>query len=394
MINWKKNLLFVWLSQFLSISGFSFAMPFIPFYIEKLGVADAAARNMWVAQFTAAGYLSFCLFAPIWGFLADIYGRRVMLLRANFVSALLMPLMAFAPGPLTLVLIRFAVGAFSGTVTASMTLVSGNTPHKNRGFALGTLSSAIFSGAMAGNFLGGITVDAFGYEIAFFVCGGLLFLSGILALLGVEEDFEKTTSLKEEMSKFKIRIPNFGPVWYILLLVLIMGFARQFDAPFLPVLVKAVNGPEQAATWTGLIASMAAVAGVLSGSLLGWMADKFSAPKVAIISALLAGLLMIPQGLAHNLLVLIIARFGMIFFAGGLDPVFQIWLAKSTPDKDRGLFFGWASSAKSLGWVFCTVTSGTVAMFCGVRVVYFVAAGVFLLLIPIIIYSVKKIPES
>jgi len=391
MFNWKRNLVFVCLAQFLSVVGFSFAIPFIPFYIEELGVNDPMLLNMWVALFAAAGNFTICLSSPFWGFLSDIYGRRVMVLRANFAAGLLMPLMAFVPSVGWLVFVRFLVGIFAGTITASQTLVASNTPFSNRGFALGSLSSAIYGGIMAGTFLGGIIVDSFGYRTAFFICGLILITSGLLVLFGVKEDFVKTRSLGSITSAFKFRLPRFGAVWLILLLILLMGAARRFDTPFLPLLVETVNGPHKAATWTGIIASLAAVAGILSGSLLGWLADRVSAPKVAVWSALLAGLLMIPQGLAGSLKPLIFARLGMVFFAGGLDPVFQIWLAKSTPDHKRGLFFGWATSAKSFGWFLSSLAGGGIAMFLGVRSVYLVAAVMFLLLIPIIKITIRRI---
>jgi len=37
MVHWKKNLLRVWIAQFLATGGFCFAMPFIPFYIKEIG---------------------------------------------------------------------------------------------------------------------------------------------------------------------------------------------------------------------------------------------------------------------------------------------------------------------------------------------------------------------
>ena len=395
MINWKKNLLLIWISQFLSIAAFSSSMTFIPFYIQKLGIADDATRNMYVAQFMAMGAISFCAMSPVWGFVADVYGRRLMLLRSNFVSALLMPLMAFVPNVGTLLLLRFILGAFSGTVTASQTLIASTTPIENRGFALGSISSALFSGSMAGMFFGGLVVDRFGYTITFIATGALLFISGSLVLFGVKDDFQQTLTLKEKMSEFKFRIPKLGSLWLILFLLLLMGFARQFDQPFLPVLVEKINGLDRAATWTGVINSIVAVAGIISGSLLGWLADKTSAPRVAIWSALLAGILMIPQALAHSLLVLTSARFGMIFFAGGLDPVFQIWLSKCTPDDKRGMFFGWAASFKTLGWVFAALFSGSIAMFAGVRWVFIASGIIYLILIPIIKFSAGKIrPHS
>ena len=391
MINWKRNLLVTWISQFLSIAAFSSSLTFIPFYIQHLGVTDDALRSMYVANFVALGALSFCLMSPIWGFLSDIYGRRIMLLRSNFTAAFLMPLMAFVPNVGMLLLLRFVIGAFAGTVTASQTLIASTTPVENRGFALGTMSSALFSGSMAGMFFGGFVVDKFGYEITFIATGALLFTSGILVLLLVKDDFQKTITLKEKLADFKFRVPQFGSVWFILILLLLMGFARVFDKPFLPILVEKINGLDKAATWTGIISSITAVAGIISGSLLGWLADKSSAPRVAVWSALFAGILMIPQALAQSLLILTSARFGMIFFAGGLDPVFQIWLSKCTPDDKRGMFFGWASSAKTMGWVLAALCSGSIAMFAGVRWVFIVAGIVYISLIPIIKLSAKKI---
>jgi DHA1 family multidrug resistance protein-like MFS transporter len=395
MLNWKKNLFIIWISQFLSIAAFSSSLTFIPFYIQKLGVSDDATRNMYVAQFMAVGALSVCLMSPVWGFVADVYGRRLMLLRSNFVSALLVPLMAFVPNVGTLLLLRFLLGAFAGTVTASQTLVASTTPVNNRGFALGTMSSALFSGSMSGMFFGGLVVDKFGYTVTFIATGALLLISGLLILFGAEDNFQRTCTLREKLAETKFRLPKLGSVWFILILLLLMGFARQFDRPFLPVLVEKINGLDRAATWTGIIASITAVAGIISGSLLGWLADKTSAPRVALWSALFAGVLMLPQALAQSLLLLGAARFGMIFSAAGLDPVFQIWLSKCTPDDKRGMFFGWASSAKTLGWVFAALCSGSVAMFAGVRWVFIATGIIYILLIPIIKFSAGKIhPQS
>jgi len=391
MVTWKKNLFFVWLAQFLSVTGFCFSMPFIPFYIRDLGVSDPEVRNLWVAWHAAAGNLAFCIFAPIWGYLSDIYGRRIMVLRANFGAALLLPLMAFVPGPGWLVFLRFLLGVFAGTVTASQTLVSGSTPHAHRGFALGALSSAVFSGAMGGMFLGGIVVDNYGYRSAFFVSGLVLLMSGLLVLFGTRESFCKTATLRSKLATFQFKLPNFGAVWFILVLILLMGLARRFDTPFLPVLVEKVNGMDRAATWTGITASLSAVAGGAAGILLGWMADRIPAPKIAVWSALLAGLLMIPQGLATGMVMLMTARFGMVFFAGGLDPIFQIWLAKSTPDHKRGLFFGWASCFKGFGWFLSSVVSGAVVTAFGVRGVYLVGAVLFMSLVPVLRLTVRKI---
>ncbi|MDD5728533.1 MAG: hypothetical protein PHV59_08225, partial [Victivallales bacterium] len=57
------------------------------------------------------------------------------------------------------------------------------------------------------------------------------------------------------------------------------------------------------------------------------------------------------------------------------------------PNDKHGLFLDWPSSAKSLGWFLCSISGGIVAMVLGLRWVYLAAAGMFLLLIPIIKFT-------
>lgn len=328
MINWKRNLFFVWLSQILSLAGFGSVIPFIPLYMRNvLGVMDDGERGLWVSAFYFGGQLSFCISTPIWGALADRFGRRVMLLRANLVTACLFPLMAYVPGVIWLVAVRFLISIFSGTVNAAQTLVGSTTPQEHQGFALGTLSSALWSGNLIGYLAGGLVVDHFGYTPAFYTGAGMLLSAGIIVLLFVKDDFDphalpvKPAQEEKEPFSFKKLIPDFGRVvWILLFLFVYLGFVRKFDDPFIAIQVELIHGPERAAFWTGVICAGAAVAGVFSGIVLGWLCDRFSPGKIAIPATLLSGLLMIPQGMATSLWIFGGARFLNFFFAGGLDP--------------------------------------------------------------------------
>lgn len=397
MERWKKNLVAIWISQFLSFAGLTFAMPFIPFYIKSLGVESIAERNFWIAMFAAAGYSTVAIFSPIWGSIADRFGRKLMLLRANFCNALVMVAMAFAPNVLILVLLRVLMGIFTGTTTASQSIVSSETPLARRGFAIGLLSSAMYSGTMLGCFLGGITVDIFGFAFSFVTCGIMYLIAGFIVLFWVKEDFKRPEPAKTQAGK-KQFFSGLAPLklaWIILLLIMIMDLARQFDAPFFPLIVEKVLGrAEGSATWTGIISSIAAGLGLIAGPVLGMVADKVGAPKTAIGCSFLAGIFMLMQGLSYTMTSLITGRSLMVFFGGGLDPVFQIWLAKSTPDKIRGVIFGWALSAKCAGTVIAAFLSGVVATMGGIRLIYVFGCITFILLIPLIKYGAARVSQS
>ena len=394
MERWKKNLVAVWISQFLSFAGLTFAMPFIPFYIQSLGIESIAERNFWIAMFVSAGYTAVAIFAPVWGNLADRFGRKPMLLRANFSNSLLMIAMAFAPNVVVLVILRGIMGIFTGTTTASQSLVSSETPIARRGFAIGLLSSAMYSGTMLGCFLGGITVDIFGFAFTFIACGIMYLAGGIIVIFWVKEDFKKPEISGDQRLGKKLA-DGFAPLklaWIILLLIMIMDLARQFDMPFFPLMVEKVLGhAEGSATWTGIISSIAAGTGLLAGPVLGAVADRFGAPRTASTCTVLAGIFMLVQGLSNTMIQLISGRALMVFFGGGLDPVFQIWLAKSTPDKIRGVIFGWALSAKCAGAVIAASLSGIVATLGGIRAVYVFGCVSFILLLPLIKYGARKV---
>lgn len=68
---WKKQMAMIWASQFLSIMGFSFALPFAPYFLQQdLGITRHAELQMWVALFSAATALTMGIAAPLWGLLA------------------------------------------------------------------------------------------------------------------------------------------------------------------------------------------------------------------------------------------------------------------------------------------------------------------------------------
>ena len=133
MKSWQKSLALIWVSQLLAMGGYSMAMPFIPLFIKsRLGIADEGLCGVGVALFNFLGMGMLAIAAPVWGKLADRYGRKLMLLRAAFVSAFLFPLMMFATELWVLILIRVAASFFSGTVNAAQTLVAAVTPEERQ----------------------------------------------------------------------------------------------------------------------------------------------------------------------------------------------------------------------------------------------------------------------
>jgi MFS family permease len=87
---------------------------------------------------------------------------------------------------------------------------------------------------------------------------------------------------------------------------------------------------------------------------------------------------MIPQSFCSSLAALIVIRFGIALCVGGMEPVFQAWIARAAPEKDHGLVFGWITTCRSLGWMLSPLLSGAAAWGLGLRAVFLVGAALFL----------------
>ena len=98
-MNWKKTFYAILTAEFLAIAGFATSMPIIPFYLQELGAKSVAEVNFWNGLIQTGAAITLAIFSPIWGSLADHYGRKKMLLRAMFAGSIVLGLLAFATSP-------------------------------------------------------------------------------------------------------------------------------------------------------------------------------------------------------------------------------------------------------------------------------------------------------
>jgi hypothetical protein len=149
-INWRRNLYAIFLAQALAIVAFSLRAPFLPFFLDDLGLHDTDDQALWSGLINSFGAGTMAITAPIWGVIADRYGRKPMLMRAQFAAFVTIGLMGLATEPWHLLGLRMIEGMFTGTVTAATALVATSTPKERLGFGLGLIQTAVFSGSAFG----------------------------------------------------------------------------------------------------------------------------------------------------------------------------------------------------------------------------------------------------
>jgi len=387
-INWKKNLILIWLSQLLGFIGYAAAVPFIPlFMMEQFGFTDKKL-SLAVAAFNFCSALFIGIFSPVWGAVADRFGRKIMLFRATFANGLIFPLMAFVPGFTMLIIIRSVASMFSGTATAAQALVVSSTPEKHQGVALGLLSSALWSGNMFGFLMGGTLVEYLGYKTAFITCG-FLYMMACLILVPVKENFVRSSDVPQN-KKWKFSSISTGAL-VLFLLLFFVGMIRNFENPYLSLKVDELCRGVKSAFWTGQLSAAAAFGGILAGLIFGRLADRLPAGWLLVPAVSLSGLFLFGQGASQTLWQLAAARFCGYMMAGGIEPVLNVILSRITPPERRASAFGVATFMRMSGFMLSTVASGAAAYYFGISGVFYTAGWLYLALMLLVIFAIFKL---
>src|SRR5471030_2421857 len=188
-INWKRNLYIAWSGCFLTGAAFSLIMPFLPLYVEMLGVTDARQLNIWSGAVFSITFLFSAIASPFWGGLADRRGRKLMLLRSALGMSIVMALMGMAQNIWQFLILRALLGLLGGFVPNANALIATQVPRNKSGWALGTLSTGAVSGALLGPMVGGLLADSYGLRPVFFITATVLFLCFLMTLYCIREQF-------------------------------------------------------------------------------------------------------------------------------------------------------------------------------------------------------------
>ena len=224
-------------------------------YIEELGVKGDMVE--WYAGLSVAiSALASALVSPIWGRLADRYGRKPMMIRASMVMTFTMGGLALVPNVFWLLFLRTLNGLFAGYVPNATALIASQVPQNRSGYALGTLSTGLTAGVLIGPLLGGTLSEAFGMRGTFLLVGLILFICCLLTIFGLREDFQPVE--KGEMmtlSQVFARIPSKSMLIGLFVTSMIIQISAQSIAPMLALYIRYLGQRENILFYSGLIVS-------------------------------------------------------------------------------------------------------------------------------------------
>ena len=372
-IHWQRNLAVCMFGSFTTIIAMTLLLPFLPLYVEQLGVKDHAAIVQWSGAAYGATFLSAALVAPLWGRLADRYGRKPMLIRASLGMSVAMALIGLAGNVWQLVGLRLLAGLLGGYASGSMVLVATQTPKERTGWALGTMSSAIMAGNLVGPLVGGVLPPLIGIRATFFAAGAMIFVAFLATAFLIREDRKTPGGKKQPHAADSgwAAVADKRPLVAMLFTGMLLMLANMSIEPIITVYVATlVDDPDRVTMMAGLVMSAAALGSILSASRLGKLADRVGHWNVIVGCLAVSALLLVPQAFVTAGWQLVVLRFLMGLSLGGLLPCIASVIRHNVPERVAGNMLGYSTSAQYTGQVAGPLLGGFVGGHIGMRAVF------------------------
>jgi len=336
----------------------------------------------------SAQAITMMISAPLWGAVADRYGRKLMLIRATLGGAILITLMGFVQNAEQLTLLRAIQGLVTGTIPAANALVASTAPKEHSGEALGLLQTGSWIGIAVGPLIGGVIGDTFGFRESFWITGCLLSLSGLSIIVWVHEDFIPAEKISRqpffESFKVLLRTPN---MLYFYLVTFLETAARMLFFPIAALfMMKLLDSSTGAASVTGLMMGIKAITGSASAVLLGRIGDRIGHLRVLLFSVIVSACLYLPQAFVNVAWQLVLLQAMSGFAIGGIIPSINALINLQTPLGSQGATYGLNASITAAGRSVAPILGAIFAMWFGMRSVFILTAAVNSLAMLVVLY--------
>ncbi|HUN44500.1 MAG TPA: multidrug efflux MFS transporter [Acetobacteraceae bacterium] len=370
--HWQRNMYVCLFGSFTNITAMTLLLPFLPIYVAQLGVKGHAAIVQWSGIAYGVSFLGAGVLAPAWGRFADLYGRKLILIRASLAMAICMSLIGLAQNIWQLVGLRLAAGVLGGYASGAVVLVATQTPKERAGWALGMLSTGTMAGTLLGPLVGGVLPGLIGVRETFFLAGGVIFIAFLATCFLIHEDRQplRVRAQRAARGAWSL-IPDKRPVIAMLVTAMLLMLANMSIEPIITVYVAQLMPRGGDVVFTaGLVMAAAAIGSVLAAPRLGRLADRIGHWNVIVMCLLACGVLLIPQAFVTNRWQLIGLRFLMGISLAGLLPAIAATIRHNVPHGAAGTILGYNTSAQYAGQVLGPVAGGFVGGHMGMRAVF------------------------
>jgi len=370
---WRGNLRVIPLSSLLASLAFGISWPFLPLMVRGLGVESGVAT--WTGNIVLAFYVVSFLMNPIWGGVADHYGRKIMMLRATLGMGTFMLLAACAPTPLWFAAALCCVGVFNGNSGAGMALIVANTPPARMGRALALAQTGILVGQTMGPAVGALLAPLVARQHwQYAVSGSLLLVAGALVALFVREvkqlapgrwRLEWIGPLRQLLA-----VPRLGQLFLLGFLFAVLWSGNVTVMSLYTMELLAAQGaasPGAEAYWIGTVALALAISGLIALPAWGWVLDRYDPARVLAVAIAAAALTQVPLLILRTPLELTLARAAFGLTAAAMQPAIMRLVKEHAPAGMDARAIAYATSFQFIAMGLAPFCAGLIGPVLGLR---------------------------
>jgi DHA1 family multidrug resistance protein-like MFS transporter len=390
----RRNLIICVIGSFTTLVSLSMLLPFLPLFVQQLGVTPTSAVVQWSGVAFGVTFLGTAITAPVWGQLADRFGRKPMLIRAAVGMAVVMSTIGLAHNIYELVALRFAAGLVGGYASASIVMIGTQAPPERSGWALGILSTGVLAGNLVGPLIGGLLPNLIGIRGTFFAAGGMIAVAAVLTITLVREDFTRPVTSKDDKtskakSKASARPKNLAAIVALLVTAMMVLLANMSIEPIITVYIAQLGVPAgRLATVAGIVMACSAFGSMLTAARLGALADRIGGWNVIIGCLIATGVVMVPQAFVTHWWQLAVLRGLMGMTLAGLLPSIAKLVRHAVDERESGKMLGYLQSSQYAGQVIGPLIGGVIGVHIGMRWVFFMT-GALLIACAILDHRIK-----
>lgn len=371
----RPPLAFIYTVTLTGILSNTLVTPAIPDILAEFGVPAERAGLL-----VAAGSMAGIVIAPVAGFLADRFGRRIVLTVCLGVFGVFGGLAAVAPTFEILLLARFSQGIGSAAlVNLAVVLIGDNWTGGERTRLIGRNSAVLTIGLASIPFLSGVVTEATSWRVTF---GMYTIALGTAAAAWVVLDGRRPATPKQVKEQFgEALVVLKRPILRASILAGFLVFIAIFGL-FLTVFpVHLAEEFGMGAGARGLVISLPAVTATLASFNLGRMRARMSARTVVIMSAAALMVAYVTIGLTTTLGVVIAATLVYGASEGFFIPMLQDLNMEDAPDEHRAVVIAvWVGFAR-LGQTIGPLLAGAALGLMGSGLTFVAGAGIALLIL-------------
>jgi MFS transporter, DHA1 family, multidrug resistance protein len=382
MAVWRRNLIALTAAVFIGFAGFTLVMPFLPLYIQQMGVRDVGAIAAWTGLSLGVTPAMTAILAPLWGRFADRFGRKFMVARSLVSFVVLMAAMGYATQPWHIFALRVAQGFFAGYGALVLTMAAESAPPGRMAQSIGLVQTAQRLGPALGPVIGGAVAGAVGLRTTFLVTASFYLVALILLLVVyVEPISARAATATTDSATERVTFANvFAFENFVLLMALIFGFqfVDRSLGPVLPLHLSAIGVSDaRLALVSGAAFTVLACAAALGHHWCARLLSRWGARRTLSRASLLAAIGAVSMAVAGTPVVLSIAV-GVFGIGVGVAMTAAYTTAGGAlPDPARATGFGFLTSASLIGMAVSPMVAGLIAH-AGIRLVFLVNAVMLL----------------